>query len=268
MPRARASASADARAVAGRFGRFARAGLPKYVALRDAIADAVAAGAWPAGTRLPNELDLARELPLALGTVQRALRLLVDERVIVRQHGQGTFVAEHAAYRMNAPLHCRFIDDSGLAYLPVRSRMLSRQSVKVAGPWTPALGPPPVLRIDRVMDIGGEFRLYSRIYVRPETLPFFEALPARALDGENFKDVIWRQTGQSIGALSQFLSTRVPPPDIAREIGTKRGVAVTLLEATAASTAGVVLYYQEFFIPPNRRRMHLAASGRDPGLGT
>lgn len=266
MPRARTFAAADARAVAGRFGRFARNGVPKYVALRDAIADAVTAGEWPAGTRLPNELELARELPLALGTIQRALRQLVDERVIVRQQGQGTFVAEHAAYRMDAPLHCRFVDDTGRGYLPVRSRLVARKNVLQEGPWTPALGPPPVLRIDRVMDIGGEFRLFSRIYVRAETLPFFAELPDRALDGKNFKDVIWRKTGQSIGALSQFLSAQVPSADIAREIGVRRGMPVSHLEAIASSSAGAPLYYQEFFIPPNRRRMHLAANGRDLGL--
>ena len=45
--------------------------------------------------------------------------MLVDEGVVVRRQGQGTFVSDRAVGRMHAPLHCRFVDDSGTAYLPV-----------------------------------------------------------------------------------------------------------------------------------------------------
>ncbi|MBK8324837.1 MAG: GntR family transcriptional regulator [Betaproteobacteria bacterium] len=88
--------AADPQGLATRLGRFARPGLPKYVALRDAVVDAVNTGQWPAGTRLPNEQDLAAHLPIALGTIQRALRLLVEEGIIVRRSGHGTFVAPTA----------------------------------------------------------------------------------------------------------------------------------------------------------------------------
>lgn len=258
--------AADAQGLAGRLGRFARPGLPKYMALRDAVLDAVNTGQWPAGTRLPNEQDLAAHLPIALGTIQRALRLLVEEGVIVRRSGHGTFVAPTAIGRMNAPLHCRFVDDTGRDYLPVRSQILSRAPVKQRGPWNEALGPGRVLGIERLMHIGDEFRLVSRIYVRPDVLPVFEELPLRKLDGENFKDVIWRHTGLAIGAVQQFLSVKRLPDDVARHVGVKRGTVGNHLEAFAWSANGAPLYFQEFFIPPNGRRMHLATSGRDPGL--
>lgn len=259
-------ASADPQALAGRLGRFVRPGLPKYVALRDAVADAVNSGQWPAGTRLPNEQDLAAHLPIALGTIQRALRQLVEEGLIVRRSGHGTFVAPTAVGRMNAPLHCRFVDDTGRDYLPVRSQFLSRTAMTKPGPWTGALGEGRVLMIERLMHIGDEFRLVSRIYVRPDVLPIFETLPARKLDGENFKDVIWRHTGQAIGAIQQFLRVRRLPDDVARLVGVKRGTTGNHLEAFAWSAGGTPLYFQEFFIPPHDRRMHLATSGRDPGL--
>src|SRR4051812_28433253 len=81
--------------LAGRLRRFARPGVPKYVALSDAVLDAVNRDEWPPGARLPNESALAADLPLSLGTIQRGLRLLVESRVIVRRQGQGTFVARN-----------------------------------------------------------------------------------------------------------------------------------------------------------------------------
>ena len=260
------ASAADPQGLASRLDRFARPGLPKYVALRDAVVDAVNTGQWPAGTRLPNEQDLAAHLPIALGTIQRALRLLVEEGIIVRRSGHGTFVAPTAIGRMNSPLHCRFVDDTGRDYLPVRSQFLSRAEVATKGPWTEALGAGRILMIERLMHIGDEFRLVSRIYVRPDVLPVFEELPARKLDGENFKDIIWRHAGQAIGAVQQFLSVRRLPDDVAKRVGVKRGTPGSHLEAFAWSTGGTPLYFQEFFIPPHGRRMHLPSSGRDPGL--
>ncbi len=215
--------AADPQGLASRLGRFARPGLPKYVALRDAVVDAVNTGQWPAGTRLPNEQDLAAHLPIALGTIQRALRLLVAEGIIVRRSGHGTFVAPTAIGRMNSPLHCRFVDDTGRDYLPVRSQFVSRAEITRRGPWTEILGAGRILMIERLMHIGDEFRLVSHIYIRPDVLPVFEELPARRLDGENFKDIMWRHAGQAIGPVQQFLSVRRLPDDVARQVGVKRG---------------------------------------------
>jgi hypothetical protein len=49
-------------------GRFNRPGLPKYMALHDAVLHAVASGQLAPGTRMPNEQELAEVLPLSLGT--------------------------------------------------------------------------------------------------------------------------------------------------------------------------------------------------------
>jgi len=259
-------ATADAQGLASRLGRFTRPGLPKYVALHDAVVDAVNTGEWPSGTRLPNEQDLAARLPIALGTIQRALRQLVQEGVIVRRSGHGTFVAPTAIGRMNSPLHCRFVDDTGRDYLPVRSQFVAREEVARPGPWRDMLGAGRILMIERLMHIGDEFRLVSRIFVRPDVLPVFEDLPPRKLDGENFKDLMWRHSGQAIGAVQQFLTVKRLPDAAARRVGVRRGTVGAHLEAFAWSTGGTPLYFQEFWIPPNARRLHLPANGRDPGL--
>ncbi|RYF50614.1 MAG: GntR family transcriptional regulator, partial [Comamonadaceae bacterium] len=75
--------------LAGTLIRFQRDGVPKYTALRDAIVHAVASGALVPGDRVPNEQELAATLPISLGTIQRALRQLVEEGVVQRRHGQG-----------------------------------------------------------------------------------------------------------------------------------------------------------------------------------
>ena len=162
-----------------RLDRFTRPGVPKYVALRDAVADAIASGEWPENARLPTETEYVAALPLSLGTIQRALRALADEGLITRQQGQGSFVAAHGAARMHAPLHCRFVNDEGTGYLPVYPEVLARYEETRQGPWSEHLGSESILCIDRSLRIGEEFRVFSRFWCDPVRLPSLAALPFR-----------------------------------------------------------------------------------------
>jgi len=156
----------------GWLARYARPGVPKYVVLRDAIVASLTTGTWPGGTRLPTESEWAIEVPLSLGTIQRALRMLAQEGLIVRRPGHGSFVAERDSTEMHSPLHCRFVNDDGSGYLPVYSKVIARKKVYGEGPWSTHLAArPPLLVIVRALDINEEFTVFSRFYVDPRRMP-------------------------------------------------------------------------------------------------
>jgi GntR family transcriptional regulator len=75
---------------------------PLYEQVRDLIAHRIASGQWQAGAMLPNELELARELGVSSGTVRKALEVLERERLLRRQQGRGTFVADHTSEELAA----------------------------------------------------------------------------------------------------------------------------------------------------------------------
>ena len=249
-----------------RLERYVRPGIPKYMAMRDAIAHAVATGAWPPGMRLPTEVEWAARLPLSVGTIQRALRMLVDEGIIVRQQGSGTFVAGRNDDSMHAPLHCRFIDDTGAGYLPVYPTITARYETDDTGPWTEHLRCVHALCIERVLAIGKAFSVFSRFHADPERLPAFLATPLRKLASENFKELIMRETAQPIGRIDQYLSSRRFDAATAKAVGVRAGTAGQRLDIRAYVGRDSPIYYQELFIPPNDRILHLARDGRDPGL--
>lgn len=242
----------------GWLARYTRPGIPKYVALRDAIVASVTAGMWPGGTRLPAESEWAALMPLSLGTIQRALRMVAEEGLIVRRPGHGSYVAERDSTEMRSPLHCRFLDDAGTGYLPVYSRVVARKELNAGGAWTALLGASPVLRIDRVLDINKEFAVFSQFYVDPRRMPAFARLPIRKLSGENFKEIIWQESHQSVNRVDQHLSSVAFPAEVAKAIGLKRGTHGSLLEVRAYLNGDSPIYYQELYIPPNNRRLHLA----------
>ena len=66
--------------------------LPRYQRLRDELASKIAARRWQPGEAIPTEQELAQSFDLAVGTVRKAIDLLVAEGLLERYQGRGTFV--------------------------------------------------------------------------------------------------------------------------------------------------------------------------------
>ena len=69
---------------------------PLYLQVRDALVQKYAGTDAPPGA-LPNEESLAREYGVSPGTVRKALTTLVNERVLTRRPGRGTFISDPAS---------------------------------------------------------------------------------------------------------------------------------------------------------------------------
>lgn len=72
-------------------------GIPPYEQIRGQVAALVAAGVLATADRLPTVRDLASDLGVAVGTVQRAYRELEAGGVVVSRRRVGTVVAAGAS---------------------------------------------------------------------------------------------------------------------------------------------------------------------------
>src|SRR5579863_2886438 len=59
----------------------------------DRIRELIASGQWGAGTRLPREADLAKQLGLSRNSLREAVRALSLARVLEVRQGDGTYVS-------------------------------------------------------------------------------------------------------------------------------------------------------------------------------
>lgn len=247
--------------------RFSRPGVPKYTALRDAVVHAVASGRFAPGDRLPNEQELAGALPISLGTIQRALRQLVEEGVLQRRHGQGSFITGRTQDgEMSHPFHCRFVDDTGSGYLKVYPQATGRRKLGASGEWAHVLHAVEGIEIIRRIKIDTEFSVFSSFVVDARRLPVFAEMPLKKLNGENFKEVIFRASGQMIQRVDLFLRQRAAPGDVAEIIGVQSGAICMSLRAVAFLSEGDPIYFQQIYIPPNERELHIISDGRAAGL--
>jgi GntR family transcriptional regulator len=64
-----------------------------YYQLKELIKRQIAQNIWKLDEMIPSENELAATYGLSVGTVKKALSVLVDEGVLYRRQGRGTFVA-------------------------------------------------------------------------------------------------------------------------------------------------------------------------------
>lgn len=69
--------------------------LPAYIKIHDAIKKDIDEGVWLIGDRLPSERDLADHFEVSRMTLRQAVTLLVEEGILERRVGSGTYVSSH-----------------------------------------------------------------------------------------------------------------------------------------------------------------------------
>ncbi|MCB1547043.1 MAG: GntR family transcriptional regulator [Hyphomicrobiaceae bacterium] len=240
-----------------------RADLPKYQQIRIALMEAIRSGRWAEGARLPTEEELVALTGCSLGTVQRAVRMLADDGILLRRQGSGTFVAS-ASWRISEPWHFQFFDEDSETLLPAYPKVLAREWTKQRGPWTRFLGAASasLLRIDRAINVNHEFTAFSRFFVAGDQAKLMEALPVDELHGANFRLLLCERCRMPIARIEHAVSLVQATGELARQVRTPRKEALLRVEIRATAVPGEPFYFQELFSPPTTRKLWLPNVGR------
>jgi len=82
---------------------------PQYLKVKNHLREGIASGHWVAGDLLPSEGALVAQFEVSRMTVNRALRELVQEGLIERVQGVGSFVAQ--LHRISSTLNVRDVHE-------------------------------------------------------------------------------------------------------------------------------------------------------------
>mgnify|MGYP005845967271 FL=1 len=132
---------------------------PIYLQIKDWIWQQVSHGIWPEHTKLKSETDLAGELGVNRGTVRKAISELIDEGVLMRIHGRGTFVVSATLEQPLAERLVTFSEDlieKGIAF---ETRVLEQAVIQPTEYAASLLSVPPgekVFYLKRVRVVGQE----------------------------------------------------------------------------------------------------------------
>lgn len=156
--------------------------VPLYHQISVAIADLITSGRLTAGTRIENEIAMARRLGVSRPTTRRALQNLVERGLVVRKQGVGTQVASELIRR---PVELTSLyDDLAATGRAPRTEVLAVEGAsadrRVAERMGVAVGT-PLVRLERLRYADGEPLALLTNHLRPEIAPAREQLVALGL---------------------------------------------------------------------------------------
>jgi len=175
-------------------------GQSRYGKLALALRDRILQGEWAPGEVIPAESTLAQSYGVALGTLRQAMALLVEDGVLQRRHGKGTFVTKGMdGASMMRFFRFRGVDDAN-SEAP-QSRILSSRIRSATAQEAHAFGlanGAQVIQLERLRSLGHEPCLLETIVL---PLPLFGKLADS--DTDDWDDLLYPMYQQRCGVVIQ-----------------------------------------------------------------
>lgn len=207
--------------------------LPRYQRLRDEMVALVAARHWRPGEAIPTEQALAKSYDVAVGTVRKAVDLLVAEGLLERFQGRGTFV-RRASFDSSLFRFFRFQTRQGERRIP-ESRILRREVVEAPSAVAATLQIPngaKVIQMSRLRLIDGMPMLAEEIWLPFDRFAAFAQLELTEI-GDLLYPVYEAQCNQVIASATETLTVEAIGPLHARLLRIEPGTPAVVIERLA-----------------------------------
>ncbi len=205
--------------------------LPAYARLRDELTGRIAQGQWTPEQPIPSEARLAKEFDVSVGTVRKAVDGLVEEGLLERRQGSGTYVR---APSFNASLFRFFAmrDKAGAKVAIPQSHMLSRTLTSAPDEAAEALGTRDVVQILRLRTLSDEPVLYEEIYIPTTRFEGFDALPDSAF-GPLLYPLYFERFGVMVKRATDDVAFGQATTDVAARLQIAAGDPLAVIRRTA-----------------------------------
>lgn len=218
--------------------------LPLYQRLREEMLAKIAAGEWMPGSPIPTEAELTKLYGVAIGTVRKAVDTLVNEGLLLRSQGRGTFV-RRPNFDASLARFFRQVNASGGREIPA-SRILSKTLQKPSDTVATALKlehGEQVVHMERLRMIDGRTLFHEEIW-----LPAMRFAVLLEVDSESFGELLYpfyeQQCGQCIASAKETLTVGAADSAMAKTLSIEKGAPVVVIERTALGYDRAPLEYR------------------------
>lgn len=217
---------------------------PLYQQLMNRIRNDISAGVYPAGGRIPSEQVLCETYGVSRVTVRKAILDLVQEGLLVRRQGKGTFVA---GQRLRRDLRhvTSFSDACAQRGQQPDTRLISAQMIPVSGDDALLLELPDgaqVLEMCRLRLSDGE-----PVMLEINRFPAaYDYLRHEAAEGSLYACLL--RHGISPASARHDISLGHATPYVSKHLGTEVGDALLLLDETVLDQHGAPLHLSRQWI--------------------
>jgi len=226
--------------------------MTKLAAVSEAITRHIEAGTLREGDRLPSEGELAVMHGVSVGTVQKALSQLVSSGLIIREQGRGTFVSGSKVAPADVR-YLRFRDENGNE-LPAYVHALSVKRLRRKGPWSDFLGGDGFVRVERMINVGGRFDLFSEFWLCEEDFTRLGDLDRPSLE-KNLRELIGQRLSLPTLQVDQWMRFCPLPAAVARRLDLEPETNGLIMELRGYTLRERPLYYQCVYSGPFSERL-------------
>lgn len=217
--------------------------IPYHYQLRELLRGEIVSGRWGVDERLPSERELCEAFDLSRTTVREAIDALVNEGLLRREKGRGTFVASPKILEGLLQSPTGFSDSMAEQGIPVETHVL-RMEVSAA-PYVVAqeLRIPtsePVIIIDRLRSIFDEPILLVTSYVPQKVFP---TLLQEDLTHTSLYQLLQRKYGVVIAKAKRYMEAVAANDMEARLLRIPTGTPLMLIESTTYNDEDVPFEY-------------------------
>lgn len=201
-------------------------GSPVYIQIHNQIKKDIEAGVWSVSDRIPSERELALEFNVSRMTLRQAVQTLVEEGILERQVGAGTFVARKKVQEKMTGVtsFTELMEEQGkkpssrtVSYLVTTPSLSEMERLKLRDD-------EKVLRMERIR-YADEVPICFEVATLPYSL-------VKDYERNQITTSLYRtleESGRKIGHAQQSVSAQVASERIAEYLNIKRGSAILRL---------------------------------------
>ncbi|MEO7586627.1 MAG: GntR family transcriptional regulator [Arachnia sp.] len=229
--------------------------VPLYVQIENALRSSIAAGEWKPGDRIPSEVSLNDHFGCSRMTVRGVLNALVDDGLLYRVPGKGTFVTERKISTLS-PAYQGIREQLEQMGFTTTTELVSRRAA------APREAVRSKLQTDRGVDVHEivRRRLVDGVPVSLHRsfvpTPLAPGLANDDVVGEQLCVILEREydlrPARTIEQLEAVAATRQE----AKLLGIHEGAPLLLLEDTISAPSGTVFEYSKILFRGDRMKLH------------
>ena len=232
------------------------AATPLYVQLTDILRDEIERGLWMPDRKIPSENELHRTYGISRMTARQVIAQLVNEGLLYRVQGKGTFVAPNKI-STRSPAYAGIREQLEELGYATKTVLLSMEQVPADRAVAKKLGLDDngaVFAVRRLRSADGVAMSLHESYVPVALAP---DLDAHDVINEQLCVVLREQYGLTMGHVKETLEIVTASPGTAEQLEVRPGAPLLRLQHTIAAPDGRLCEYARSTVRGDKVRLHM-----------
>ena len=232
--------------------------IPVYYQLKEMIKEKIADGTWQVGQCIASERELKEAYGVSRMTVRQALGELVQEGLLVREKGKGTFVCEPKVKQEDMMSFSEIIKKAGRSLI---TKVIDFEVINTPEELADTFDLEKIYKINRLRLVDGEAVANEVVYIHCEYCGF---VTRDDLEGSLFK--LLEEKGHIIESTESSLAAVIMDDELKALFNVNKQVPLLKSHNTALNSEGEIIYVEDAIYRSDKYILEINISKREGKL--